>query len=310
MSVEDLYAKRSQVDAVIAVHMFGNLCDMPSLQTAAGDRPIIEDCAQSLGSKLDGKPAGSMGTIGFFSFRSGKYLSVGEGAALCSSREDIRSRLLEVISGMPIPSRTDEVSHVAVTYLRSMLRRRPLFGAVGSLIWSTYNKRVDYSAKSPIILTQGYATDFAIADDRMMRLELAIAKQREHADFYSSRLELEHGMLLTEKKGAFYNRYLYPILFRSSEQRDRMADYLQNREIGPSKPYKDIAGVASAHYGYAGDCPVAEQVANGVLAIPSNYSLRKSDLEHIARSVNECWRDISQTTPQKRWARSMENHAD
>jgi dTDP-4-amino-4,6-dideoxygalactose transaminase len=293
MSAEDLYAKRSQIEAVIAVHMFGNLCDMPSLTTAAGDIPIIEDCAQSLESKLDGRPAGSMGTIGFFSFRSGKYLSVGEGAALFSNRKDIQSRLSEVISEMPIPSRTDEFSHVAVTYLRSMLRRRPLYGALGSYIWSTYNKTVDYSAQSPIILTQGYATDLAIANDRMRSLDSAIAKQREHAEFYSSRLELDPGMLLREKKGAFYNRYLCPILFRSSEERDGMADYLQSRQIAPSKPYKDIAEVAATHYGYTGDCPVAEQVANGVLAIPSNYSLKGSDLEHIARSVNEGWKAIS-----------------
>jgi perosamine synthetase len=294
MSAEDLYAKRSQIEAVIAVHMFGNLCDMPSLQAAAGDTPIIEDCAQSLGSRLNGGPAGSFGTIGFFSFRSGKYLSVGEGAALFSNREDIRSRLSEAIYRMPTPSRTDECSHVAVTYLRSMLRRRPLYGAVGALIWSTYNKRVDYSGKSPIVLTQGYATDFAMVAERMRRLDSAIAKQREHAEFYSIVLKLEPGMLLTEKKGAFYNRYLYPILFRSSEERDRMADYLQRRGIAPSKPYKEIATVAAAHYGYEGDCPVAEVVANGVLAIPSNYSLKRSDLKHVAQSVNEGWRMIHQ----------------
>ena len=93
MSAEDLLAKRSQVDAVIAVHMFGNLCDMPSLQQAAQGKPIIEDCAQSLGSKLDGRMAGSFGTIAVFSFRSGKYLSVGEGGALYSSDADLRLRL-------------------------------------------------------------------------------------------------------------------------------------------------------------------------------------------------------------------------
>ena len=42
MSAGDLFAKHSQVDAVIAVHMFGNLCDMPRLQDAAQGKPIIE----------------------------------------------------------------------------------------------------------------------------------------------------------------------------------------------------------------------------------------------------------------------------
>ena len=59
MSAGDLFAKRSQVDAVIAVHMFGNLCNIPGLEEAVPGKPIIEDCAQSLGSKLNGRMAGS-----------------------------------------------------------------------------------------------------------------------------------------------------------------------------------------------------------------------------------------------------------
>jgi len=293
ISAENLYAKRSQIDAVIAVHMFGNLCDMPSLKGAAGDRPIIEDCAQSLGSKLDGQEAGSFGTIGFFSFRSGKYLSVGEGAALFSNRQDLRSRLSELISGMPAPSRGDECSHVAVTYIRSALRRKPLFGILGRLIWSAYNKSVDYTAKSPIVLSQSYSSDLALAIDRLRVLDSAIQRQRANADFYSRTLGLDPGMLCAEKPGAFYNRYLYPIIFPLPKQRDLMAEYLYSQRIAAIQPYKDIANVAATHYGYMGDCPVAEKVANGVLAIPSNYSLRKSDLEHIARSVNEGWKAIS-----------------
>ena len=103
MSPEDLYKKRSEIDAVIAVHMFGHLCDMPRLQEAAQGIPIIEDCAQSLGSKLDGRMAGSFGAIAAFSFRSGKYLSVGEGGAVYAGHEDIRTRLSQLISEMPAP---------------------------------------------------------------------------------------------------------------------------------------------------------------------------------------------------------------
>ena len=59
LSAEDLYIKNARVDAVIAVHMFGNLCDMALLQEAVPNKPIIEDCAQSLGSILEGRAAGS-----------------------------------------------------------------------------------------------------------------------------------------------------------------------------------------------------------------------------------------------------------
>ena len=66
MSAEDLHAKAAEVDAVVAVHMFGNVCDIPGLQEAAPGKPIIEDCALSLGSKLNGHATGSLGDIGVF----------------------------------------------------------------------------------------------------------------------------------------------------------------------------------------------------------------------------------------------------
>ena len=82
LSVSDLAAKSDSVEAVIAVHMFGNVSDMPRLRDAAPGKPFIEDCAQALGSRLEGRPAGSFGDIAAFSFHSGKYVSVGEGGAI------------------------------------------------------------------------------------------------------------------------------------------------------------------------------------------------------------------------------------
>jgi dTDP-4-amino-4,6-dideoxygalactose transaminase len=293
MSVDDLFRKRSEIDALIPVHMFGNLCDMPSLQEAAQGIPIIEDCAQSLGSTLNGRMAGSFGTIAAFSFRSGKYLSVGEGGALFSNHADIRSRLSELIAAMPAPSIADECAHIAVTYIRSMLRSKPLYGVVGYPLWNIYNKKVDYSAKSPIFLTQIYRADFAITINRLAHLDSTIERQRANADFYSHTLKLDPRMLCSEKPGTFYNRYLFPILFHSSEQRDFIADYLHSLQIDTAKPYKDIADVVATHYGYTGDCPEAEQVAKRVLVIPSYYSLKKGDVQRIAQCLNTGWAEIT-----------------
>ena len=293
MSADDLSRKRSEIDAVIPVHMFGNMCDIPSLQEAAQGIPIIEDCAQSLGSKLDGHMAGSFGTIAAFSFRSGKYLSVGEGGALFSNHADIRSRLSELIAAMPTPNITEECAHVAVTYIRSILRSKPLYGLVGYPLWKIYNKKVDYFAKSPIFLTQIYKADLAITGIRLKLLNYAIERQRTNADFYLSTLKLDPGMLCFEKPGTFYNRYLFPILFHSSEQRDFFAEYLHNLKIDTSKPYKDIADIAATHYEYTGDCPQAEQVAKRVLVIPSYYSLKKREVQNIAECLNTGWAELT-----------------
>src|SRR5215831_14018886 len=91
LSASDLAAKNSEIDAVIAVHMFGNVCNMPALREAAPGKPIIEDCAQALGSRLNDRPAGSLSEIAVFSFRSGKYVSAGEGGAIHCRDADLES---------------------------------------------------------------------------------------------------------------------------------------------------------------------------------------------------------------------------
>ncbi len=147
MSAQDLSAKHSELDAVIAVHMFGNMCDMPRLQAAAPDAPFIEDCAQSLGSKLSGRMAGSFGAISIFSFRSGKYVSAGEGGALFSNNADLCSKAAEFVAALPAPTFVEEWLHVTKTYVKSLLRSKPLYGMVGYYLWEGLNKKLNLSAK-------------------------------------------------------------------------------------------------------------------------------------------------------------------
>lgn len=67
--------------AIIAVHLYGNLCDMNSL-LAIGERygiPVIEDAAEAIGSIYYGQRAGSMGRFGAFSFHGTKTITTGEG---------------------------------------------------------------------------------------------------------------------------------------------------------------------------------------------------------------------------------------
>jgi dTDP-4-amino-4,6-dideoxygalactose transaminase len=164
---------------------------------------------------------------------------------------------------------------------------------VGYPLWAIYNKKVDYFAKSPIVLSQIYQADLAITNNRLTILDSAIERQRENADFYARTLKLDSDMLCSEKPGTFYNRYLYPITFPSSEHRDFVAAYLYRRQIDTAKPYQGIADVASTHYGYTGDCPVAEQIAKRVLVIPSNHSLKNKDVQRIAECLNKGWEEIT-----------------
>ena len=293
MSAADLAAKGSEVDAVIAVHMFGNMCDMPALRKAAPGKPFIEDCAQSLGSRLDGQVAGSFGEIAVFSFRSGKYISAGEGGAVYSSSTDLQSRVSELIGVLPTPSCVDEVMHVVKTCLRSMLRSKPLWGLIGSSLWDAYSKKVDCMSQAPIVLTKTYATDRDMAIRRMTVLPEMIDKQRRNADHYLQSLTVDADMLCRETPRAFFNRLQFPLLVPTPAQCDRMVSRLRQNQVSTARPYKDIVEIAAAHYGYRGDCPQAESIASRVLVIPCNYALTTQDVERISNCVNRTWAEVA-----------------
>jgi len=82
--------------AILAVHLYGNLCAMDQL-LAIGERhgiPVIEDAAEAIGSVYHGRRAGSMGCFGAFSFHGTKTLTTGEGGMFVTNDADLYERVL------------------------------------------------------------------------------------------------------------------------------------------------------------------------------------------------------------------------
>ena len=82
--------------AIVAVHLYGNLCDMEAL-LAIGERhgiPVIEDAAEAVGSVYHGKRAGSMGRFGAFSFHGTKTITTGEGGMFVTNDPDLYEQVL------------------------------------------------------------------------------------------------------------------------------------------------------------------------------------------------------------------------
>ena len=82
--------------AIIAVHLYGNLCNMDSLLAIGAKHgiPIIEDAAEALGSQWHGRRAGSMGSFGAFSFHGTKTITTGEGGMLVTGDAALYERVL------------------------------------------------------------------------------------------------------------------------------------------------------------------------------------------------------------------------
>ncbi len=81
----DVEAKITErTKAIIPVHMLGLPCDMDALTRIARKHkvPLLEDAAQASGGSYKGKPFGSIGKVGIFSFNHYKIISSGEGGAV------------------------------------------------------------------------------------------------------------------------------------------------------------------------------------------------------------------------------------
>lgn len=83
--------------AIIPVHIYGNMADIPAVQRAIGDRTdiaLIEDCAQAQGSRMGAAQAGTLGDFGAYSFYPTKNLgAMGDGGAVYSKHAERVERL-------------------------------------------------------------------------------------------------------------------------------------------------------------------------------------------------------------------------
>lgn len=116
-------AVRLSSRAVIAVHTFGHPCDIVSLMELG--LPVIEDACQAFGLKIALQPAGTLGTVGCFSFHATKCFTAGEGGMLVCRDAELMKRM-KSISGSDVPyneAGTTAMSDIQASLALSQLSR-------------------------------------------------------------------------------------------------------------------------------------------------------------------------------------------
>ena len=82
--------------AIICVHLAGWMCDMDPIMALAKEKGlyVIEDCAQAHGAMYKGKPAGSIGNVGAWSFCQDKIMTTGgEGGMVTTNDESLWKKM-------------------------------------------------------------------------------------------------------------------------------------------------------------------------------------------------------------------------
>ncbi|MFT4625650.1 MAG: dTDP-4-amino-4,6-dideoxygalactose transaminase [Myxococcota bacterium] len=109
--------------AVIAVDLYGQCCDYEKIEASCAKHGVhlIEDAAESLGASAYGRPAGSFGRIGVFSFNGNKIITTSGGGALVSAEPELVSRTRFLATQARDPAPHYEHSTIGYNYRLSNL---------------------------------------------------------------------------------------------------------------------------------------------------------------------------------------------
>lgn len=162
--------------AIIATHLYGNLCEMDRL-LAIGERhgiPIVEDAAEAIGSYWHGRHAGSLGRFGTFSFHGSKTLTTGEGGMFVTSDESLYRKVLALSNHGRVPGGKQFFpEYIGFKYKMSNLQA-------------------------------------ALGCAQMERIEELVARKREIFHYYAERILAMPGLTMNPEKPGAVNGYWMP----------------------------------------------------------------------------------------------------
>jgi dTDP-4-amino-4,6-dideoxygalactose transaminase len=126
--------------AVLATDVFGQCVDYEAIVDACQkyEIPLIEDAAESLGAEYQGKPAGTLGDIGCFSFNGNKIITTSGGGMLVTKNAHWAERVRHLATQARLPAAHYQHEEIGYNY-----RLSNLLAAVGRGQLSVLQERVD-----------------------------------------------------------------------------------------------------------------------------------------------------------------------
>jgi len=283
MDPGDLEEKIEDLSAVVVIHTFGRPADMDKINKIANGIPVIEDCAHSLMSRYKGKITGTLGYASFFSLA--KYISAGGGGMIILNDNNMVKEIESKTRSLERPSILKEIKHCFVVYTRSLLYHKPWFGLFALPIGLAIEDKVDLMDKRSFEISAINRSDLSVFIKKISSFGMKVEVQRKNSFLLMEELRDTPLILPYERKDTYCNYYLFPIRFENVKERDSVSDFLRRRGVDTSKLYSETPLKARRYYGYEGDCPNTEKLADTILVIPNYYTLKEKELVKIAESV-------------------------
>lgn len=249
----------SRTRAIIPVHYAGVACAMDRIMTIAGkhDLWVVEDAAQGVNAAFEGKPLGSIGQLGAFSFHETKNYTCGAGGALC-------------INDPQFVERAEILRH------RGTNRQQFLNGEVDRYTW------VDLG--SSWALTE-ICSAFLYA--QLETMQTITERRKSIYQYYMDRLQALESEGLLRLPGippqCRSNYHLFHIILPDEATRGGLLQHLRQRDIHAIFHYVPLhTSPMGEKFGYsAGDLPVTEEMSGRLLRLPLFQEITEAEQDRV-----------------------------
>lgn len=241
----------SKTRAIVPIHTYGNVCDMDPIMELAEKNgvAVVEDAAEALGSKYKRRMAGTIASVGIYSFQATKTITTGEGGAAVTSSVELGDRMRLFRS-------------------HGMLSRRYWHEVVG------HNFR----------LTNMQA---ALGCAQLEQINRIISERDRVYKTYKRMLENMGGLVL-QKFSDEVDPVVWAIAVKLDmsafpQGRDMVIDQLKQLGI-ETRPGFYSANTMPHIYGEV-QLPMCEQLSQQILSLPSSPTLTDEEIEYVCTNV-------------------------
>jgi len=250
-AVADLISRRTR--AIIAVHLYGQMSDMPGLQAvidrSGQDIHLIEDAAQAHGARLNNRSAGSIGIAGCFSFYPGKNLGAFGDAGAVTTNDDALAERIRMLAD----------------HGRTTKYRHDLIGG---------NHRLD-------------TLQAAVLSVKLAHLDRWNARRQSRAALYNKLLTDVAGVETPHVASG--SEHVYHLYVIQNKHRDELADELRQRGISTGLHYPIALQEQPALTGAdmrCGPLPVTTRLVDRILSLPMYPDLTDDSVASVAGAIS------------------------
>jgi perosamine synthetase len=248
--VEAALTKRTT--GIVMVHTYGHPADATRICEIARRHGVwvVEDAAEAMGAKLDGRPVGSFGDLATFSFYANKVVTSGEGGAVVTNDAGRAARLRALRNLCFGVSRAERFVHMGAGF---NFRLSNLLAALGCA--------------------------------QLEHLDQALAGKREVAARYRRQLAaLTRIMLPPESTRVEHSYWVFGVLLASARERSAVADRLQASGI-ETRPFFHPVHRQPCVPSVRGAFPRSDRLAERGLYLPSFVGMSDRDTDRVVRAL-------------------------